>query len=79
MIIPVWEDSPHPESNFEIQEALYPKTHYRRMLIQDPTVDDLKEVGELLIKSGVPATASITFSQWNVPDTNWYVHAHWED
>ena len=77
MIIPVWESTPQPEENFDVQQSVVPKMQYRRLLIKAPSLQDLEKIALNLRRAGVPENAALEFSQWNAPSTNWYVHASW--
>ncbi len=79
MIVPVWEDQGTPEKNMEIQQSAVPRTRYIRMRVDSPRLGTLDLIRDLLINNGVPLDADLGFSQWNIPDTTWYVHATWSE
>lgn len=67
------------EEHLGVQRASVPKTYFARVLVESPTLASIPQALEALKKQGVPESAMISFSQWNAPDTNWYINAAWED
>jgi len=78
MIISVWGGSPQPE-NMEVQASEVPHTQYRRLKVEEPSLESLLSIHESLSKAGVLGDAVLEFERWNVPATTWYVHAVWTE
>ncbi len=67
------------KDNLEIQETKIPITHHKRILLKSPTLEMISEAAKKLKSAGAPKHARISFVQWNIPKTSFYLLATWED
>jgi hypothetical protein len=65
--------------HLQIQHRVEPKTYQTRIMVESPKLMDLSIAHSRLLEDGVPQDALLSFVQWNVPDTNYYIVATWTD